>query len=143
MPTLDERVTMVWAKEQQRLSDAAAAETARQAAVVQAATAELRKMLRAALPGIYDDLAPVFVAGAVSGASVAVFAHSTQYGRLWTFSRVTSEDVKVLDWGTAPQPPAAEVVQAAAGRVFNLDDTQRGLLVLLGYAKAGRLAEAP
>lgn len=143
MPTLDERVTTVWTKELQRLADAQTAETARQAAVVQAATVELRKMLKAGLPGIYDDLAPVFVAGTVSGDRVAVYAHSTQYGRLWTLSRVTSEDVKVLDWGTAPQPPAAEVVQATAGRVYGLDDLQRSVLLLLGYAKAGRLGDAP
>lgn len=142
MPTLDERVVAVWAKEQQRLADAAAAESARQAAVVQAATAELRRMLKAGLPGIYDDLAPTFVAGAVSGGVAPVFAHTTQYGWLWTFSRVTSEDVKALAW-PAGGPPPAEVVVATAGRVFGLDDLQRGLLVLLGYAKAGRLGDAP
>ncbi len=142
MPTLDERVVAVWAKETQRLADVAAAERARQAAVVQAATSELRKMLKAGLPGVYDDLALAFVAGAVSGSSVAVFAHATQYGALWTFSRVTSEDVKVLVWPVGA-PPAAEAVVATAGRVLGLDDLQRGLLVLLGYAKAGRLGEAP
>lgn len=127
-----------------------AAESARQAAVIAATTAELRKMLKAGLPGIYDDLGLTVVAGVVSGTSVAVYAHTTQYGWLWTLSRVTSEDVKIAAW-PPPQPPAgggsgaptAETVQATAGRVYGLDDLQRGLLVLLAYAKAGRLGEAP